>query len=104
MSHSTIQGLVGLFLFVSGLIALYAVSTPEPARVDDQVAINPQPRATSATPTRIVEVGPQVQQALTEAGRAEVLGAEAMSQIPPEVARVLIENGVVLTVPAGGNP
>jgi hypothetical protein len=104
MSHSTIQGLVGLFLFVSGLIALYAVSTPEPARNDDPPASNTQATATSATPTRIVEVGPQVQQALTEAGRAEVLGADAMSQIPPEVARVLIENGVVLTVPAGGNP
>jgi hypothetical protein len=104
MSHSTIQGLVGLFLFVSGLIALYAVSTPEPAIADDPVAISPQQTATPPTPTRIVEVGPQVQQALAEAGRAEVLGADALRQIPPEVARVLIENGVVLTVPPGGNP
>jgi hypothetical protein len=102
LSHSTIQGVVGLFLFLTGLIALYAVSSPGPS-VDDQVFGNPT-TLSPVTPATIEGIDPQVQQALTEAGRVELLGADEMSQIPPEVALVLIENGVVLTVPGGGNP
>jgi hypothetical protein len=98
LRQSTIHGLIGLFLFATGLIALYAVSS---SRADGNVPVTISP-VIPTSPAQIEGV-PEVQQALTDTGRAEVLGADAMSQIPPEVAKALIENGVVLTVPAGGS-
>jgi hypothetical protein len=99
LRQSTIHALIGLFLFATGLVALYAVSSSR-AGGNEPGTMSP---VIPTSPAQIEGVGPEVQQALTDTGRAEVLGADAMSQIPPEVAEALIENGVVLTVPAGGS-
>jgi hypothetical protein len=103
LSQATIHGLIGLVLFVTGLVALYAVSASG-SEANEPVTPSPVSSPNPTSPAPIEGVGPEVEQALTEAGRAAVLGPDALSQIPPQVAKALIENGVVLTVPPGGSP
>jgi hypothetical protein len=103
LSQSAIHTLLGFLLFVTGLIALFAVSSPPPSAATPQEPTTPPPSMVGDVDL-IEGIGPEVEQVFLEGGTAEVLGADAMSQIPPEVARILVENGVVLTIPDGGNP
>jgi hypothetical protein len=105
LSHSTINGLIGVFLFATGLVALHAVSSPAAPQSVPPATMSPvPPQMALEQPARIEGVGPAVEQVLFSSGQAVVLAADALSQIPPEVTRVLIEHGVVLTIPDAGQP
>jgi hypothetical protein len=99
LSRGTIHTFIGLCLFVTGLVALYAVLSPRP---DDPVPQGSAELMSLPTPDplgRVEGVGPAVEQVLTDSGQTEVLGADEMSQIPPNVARALIEHRAVLILP-----
>ena len=102
MSRSALHTLIGVFLFGTGLFALYGVLSPSPAAQPTQ-AIDDQTPPTVPVPVDQVEgLGLAVELVLSVAGRAGPLGPDELSQIPPEVTRVLIEKGVTLTIPLGG--
>lgn len=102
MSHSTVHTLIGLFLFATGLVALFAVSTPEPATPANAATSGASSTPASHVPDRMVEIEPAIEQVLLESGRAGTLSTDELSQVPPKVLRVLVENGEVLTLPVGG--
>lgn len=94
--------MIGLFLFATGLVALFAVSSPIPAQ---PIAPTTADAITLATPTQTnltAGIHAAVERVLLESGRAGALSADEMSQVPPHVLRVLVENGAALIVSDGG--
>ncbi|MGH8947696.1 MAG: hypothetical protein ACRDXF_02465 [Acidimicrobiia bacterium] len=97
MSRFSIEGITGSVLLLAGLVALRAATTPAMPESDSAI-----PAAVSEQVT-VDGVHPAVQRILASIGSAEVLTAEEMAQIPPTVARVLLDRGVVLALGPGGD-
>ena len=100
MSRSAVHTLIGLCLFTLGLVALYAASSP--GRAETIPAPIEAPVVTIGPVAPIDGVGPAVERVLAEAGRAGPPTPEESAQIPDHVMAVLVENGVALVVPTGG--
>lgn len=102
MSRLSPQGVTGLFVLLAGLAVVYVIAAtpeieplPEPVRVAPPVA-----QVTEVPPPAMEGVDPAVQRVLYASGRAEAFRADQLTELPPEVARVLVSYGVTLTVPA----
>lgn len=108
MSRVSPQTISGLFVLLAGLAVVYVVAV-QPG------AIEPASEATSTSlaDTRVLEVPPPnlegvdlaIQRVLYASGKAEAFRVDQISELPPEVARVLASYGVTLAVPetpAGG--
>jgi hypothetical protein len=102
LSQSTVHTLIGLFLFATGLVALFAVSSPAPAQPVTPTSRSPEAPVVPVTTDRIAALGPAVERVLMDSGRARGLTDSESSQVPPQVLLVLADNGVVLTIPEGG--
>ena len=102
MSQSTVHTLIGLFLFATGLVALFAVSSPSPAQPVTPTTRSPEAPAVMRDTDRIASIGPAVERALMESGRAGGLSTAESSQVPPQVIRILADNGVVLIIAERG--
>ena len=102
MSRLTPQGVTGLFVLVAGLAVVYMIAvTPESEPVTESVVVSPPgAELTEVPPPALEGVDPAVQRVLFASGRAEAFRADQLTQLPPEVARVLVSYGVTLTVPA----
>lgn len=107
MSRLTPQGVTGLFVLLAGLAVVYVIAvTPETAPVTEAVVVSSQgAQVTEVPPPALKGVDPAVQRVLFASGRAEAFRADQLTQLPPEVARVLVSYGVTLPVPEneGGN-
>jgi hypothetical protein len=102
LSQSTVHTLIGLFLFATGLVALFAVSSPAPPQPATPTTSSPDAPVVPVALDRIGAIGPAVEGVLMESGRAGGLSAAESSQVPPQVLRVLADKGVVLTIPERG--
>jgi hypothetical protein len=91
---------IGLFLFATGLVAVYAVSSPRPAAAVGEPLTDPA--VATRESDRIDGVGSAVEEVLSSYGKAGRLDADELSQIPPEVAQALVDNGVALVVVSRG--
>jgi hypothetical protein len=100
LSQSTVHTLIGLFLFATGLVALFAVSSL--AQPVTPTTRSPEAAVVPVTTDRIAALGPAVERVLVESGRAGGLTEAESSQVPPQVLRALADNGVVLTIPERG--
>ena len=107
MSRLTPQGVTGLFVLLAGLAVVYVIAvTPESEPVTEAVVVSSQgAQVTEVPPPALEGVDPAVQRVLFASGRAEAFRADQLTQLPPEVARVLVSYEVTLTVPEieGGN-
>jgi len=101
LSRLTPQGVTGLFVLVAGLAVVYVIAvTPEADPVTEPVVVSPVGAPVTEVPPPAVEgVDPAVQRVLYASGRAEAFRADQLTQLPPEVARVLVSHGVTLAVP-----
>lgn len=101
MSRLSLQTTSGLFVFLAGLAVVYAVAvapgsdTPVPRK-----SVAPAASVTIAvTPPGLEGVGPAVQRVLYASGKAQAVRAEDLSELAPEIARVLATYGATLAVP-----
>lgn len=88
---------IAVFVLVAGLVALFAVSIGF-----DQPWVEPVSTPAPVVEDRVATAGgldPSVQRVLHSTGFAQVLVPGETSQLPPEVARVLIASGKGLAVP-----
>jgi len=102
LSHLTMQSVSGAFVLIAGLAVVVAViagpddvaavAEPAPVSVPDTTALE-------VAPPSIEGVDPAVSRVLYAGGKAEVLGADQLSELPPAVARVLVQFGATLTIP-----
>ncbi|HSJ84439.1 MAG TPA: hypothetical protein VLA91_11545 [Acidimicrobiia bacterium] len=110
MSRFPFQVAAGLLVLIAGLAVVYTtVVAPE----HEQGPVV-QRVVSSSSPTQVVEmppptlegVDPVVQRVLFATGRAEAFTADELTQLPAEVARVLVFYGTTITVPieAGAEP
>jgi hypothetical protein len=92
----------GLFVLLAGLAVVYVIAvTPETGPVIETARVAPPvAQETEVPPPALEGVDPAVQRVLYASGRAEAFRADQLTQLPPEVARVLVSHGVTLTVPA----
>jgi hypothetical protein len=108
LSHLSLQSVSGAFALIAGVAVVIAMvagpgdveAVPEPtsASIPDNAIVE-------VVPPSIEGVDPAVQRVLYASGKAEVLRADQLSDLPPEVARVLVYFGATLaipTAPAGG--
>lgn len=104
MSRLSPQAISGLFVLFAGLAVVYAMASGP-----GDVEAAPEPTAVSFANTSVVEVSPPslegvdlaVQRVLYASGKAEALRVDELSELPPEVARILVYYGATLTVPTG---
>jgi hypothetical protein len=101
MGRDSFGVLTGLAVLVTGLVAVVMLIGP----TDDPV-VNPPPGITvvepeqdTATTADLPGVGPSVTRVLLWGGAAELADAWDLAQLPPSVAKVLIEYGSPLRVP-----
>lgn len=103
MSHLSLQTVSGLFVLIAGLAVVIAVASG-PGNLEVL------PEAPSITPdsgAAVVEVPPPglegvdlaVQRVLYASGKAEALRIDQLSELPPEVTRILVHYGATLTIP-----
>lgn len=107
MSRFPVQVAAGLLVLVAGLIVVYAVVAlePEPQPAAQQVVPPSSPtQVVEVPPPSLAGVDPAVQRVLYSTGRAEAFRADELTQLPPEVARILVFYRATITVPveAGG--
>jgi hypothetical protein len=89
----------GLFVFVAGLAVVYVFAVaPESKPVTEPVVSPLAAQVTEVRPPALEGVDPAVQRVLYASGRAEAFRADQLTQLPPEVARVLVSYGAILTV------
>jgi len=96
LSRPSIQGITGLVVFIAGILALHATTTAPGSGDFSNPPVVPEPAA-------IQGMDLSVQRALEKEGWARVLTAEELATIPAAVAQTLIEQGVALTPPLGGD-
>ena len=102
MSRLSPQVASGLFVLVAGLGVVHAMTNGSP---DVEAASKPPATAVPISqgaelaPPNLAGVDPVVQRVLFASGRAEAFPADALVDLPPEVARVLVAHGATLTVP-----
>jgi hypothetical protein len=91
----------GLLVLVAGLAVVYliAVAPVSEPMTESVVAARGAPEA-GAPPPALEGVDAAVQRVLYASGRAEALRADQLTQLPAEVARVLVSYEATLTVAA----
>jgi len=93
------QTITGLLVLIAGVFVVYA-ATPgpevEPVAGPAVVTVDAIP-APEAHPG-LGDVAPVVQRVLFASGKAETLGVDQLTELPPEVARVLIQYGATLAI------
>jgi hypothetical protein len=102
LSHLSLQSVSGAFALIAGVAVVIAMvagpgdveAVPEPtsASIPDNAIVE-------VVPPSIEGVDPAVQLVLHASGKAEVLRADQLSDLPPEVARVLVYYGATLAIP-----
>jgi hypothetical protein len=94
LSRLSPQGVTGLFVLVAGLAVVYAIAVAPDRGSATETVVSLRPQA------QVVEgVDAAVQRVLYSSGHAEAFRADELTQLPPEVARVLVFYGATLTVP-----
>ena len=96
------QSVSGAFVLIAGLAVVVAViaGPDDVAAVAEPAPVSvPNTAASEAPPPGIEGVDPAVSRVLYAGGKAEVLRADQLSELPLEVARVLVQFGVTLTIP-----
>ena len=99
MSRPTPQGVTGLLVLVAGLAVVYVIAVAPVSEPVTESVVAPR-GAPGAPPPALEGVDAAVQRVLYASGRAEAFRAEQLTQLPPEVARVLVSHGATLTVAA----
>ena len=101
MGRDSFGVLTGLAVLVTGLVAVVMLIGPtDAAVVDPPSSITVvEPEQVTATTADLPGVGPSVTRVLLWGGGAELADAGDLAQLPPSVARVLIEYGLPLRVP-----
>lgn len=101
MSRPSLQSVAGLFVLIAGLAVVYVMAlAPEQAPQTEPVAPpTPEAQVVETPPPTLEGVDPVVQRVLYSSGSAEAFRADQLTQLPPEVARVLVFYGATLTVP-----
>lgn len=107
MSRESLSVLAGLAVMVAGLVVFFGASVDSEPASESPIAVPveewapPAPTATATPPgtPEIPGVPVAVASVLMDAGGAEELGAEDLTDIDPAVARVLIAYGATLRVP-----
>jgi hypothetical protein len=101
LSRLSLQTTSGLFVLLAGLAVVYAVAvapgsdSPVPRKF-----VAPGASVTIAVPPPGLEgVGPAAQRVLYASGKARAVRVEDLSELAPEVARVLASYGATLAVP-----
>jgi hypothetical protein len=96
-----LQSVAGLFVLIAGLAVVYVMAlAPEQAPQTEPVAPPiPEAQVVETPPPTLEGVDPVVQRVLYSSGSAEAFRADQLTQLPPEVARVLVFYGATLTVP-----
>jgi hypothetical protein len=103
LSRFPLQVAAGLLVLIAGLAVVYTIvvapeseQRPVVARV---VSSPPQARVVEVPPPTLEDVDPVVQRVLYATGKAEAFSADELTELPPEVARVLVFYGATITVP-----
>jgi len=104
LSRLSPQAISGLLVLLAGLSVVYLVATGQ-----SEVPTSSAPEAVSLPATLVVEVQPPslegvdlaVQRVLYASGKAEALRVDELTELAPEVARVLVYYRATLTIPAG---
>lgn len=102
MSHVSLQSVSGAFALIAGLAVVVAVIAGP-----DDVPTVPEPAPVSVTDTAAREVAapsiegvdPAVERVLYAGGKAVMLRGDQLSELPAEVARVLVQFGATLAIP-----
>lgn len=108
MSRISPQTLSGLFVLLAGLAVVYVIAVgPGATEAPSEVTSTSLAGAPvlEVAPPNLEGVDPAIQRVLYASGKAEALRVDQISELPPEVARVLASFGVTLAVPetsAGG--
>ena len=105
MSRLSPQAISGMFVLLAGLVVVYAVAAgPSVPEAAPQTAPAPTaPPSVEFPPPRLEGIDLAVQRVLYASGKAQAVRAEDLSELPPEVARVLATFGVTLTIPESGS-
>ena len=97
MSRFSIQGVTGLVVFVAGIVAFHAATDMTSSPSD------PAMPARVSEPVTGESLNPSVRRVLEVHGSAQALTPEEMAQIPPAVARTLMEHGVGIVLDSDGS-
>ena len=97
MSRFSIQGVTGLVVFVAGIVAFHAATDMTSSPSDPAIP------ATVLSPVTGENLDPSVLRVLEAYGSAQAVTPEEMAQIPPTVARTLMEHGVALVLDSDGS-
>ena len=96
MSRFSIQGITGFVVFIAGIVAFHAATTPTSSASDS--AVPPVSELVAGE-----NMDPSVLRVLEAYGSAQAVTPEEMAQIPPTVARTLMEHGVALVLDSEGS-
>jgi hypothetical protein len=101
LSRPSLQSVAGLFVLIAGLAVVYVMALAPEEAANTEAVVSPQPGAqvVETPPPTLEGVDPAVQRVLYSSGSAEAFRADQLTQLPPEVARVLVFYGATLTVP-----
>jgi hypothetical protein len=91
-------------VLIAGLAVVYALAAG-PNTPDTAPQSAPAPSVAPAVeipPPRLEGIDLAVQRVLYASGKAQVLRVDELSELPPEVARVLATFGATLTIPESG--
>jgi len=93
----------GLLVLMAGLAVVYTIvvapETGPPPVAQQGVPSGLPTRAVEVPPPTLEGVDPAVQRVLYATGMAQAFTADELTQLPPEVARVLVSFGATITVP-----
>ena len=101
MSGLSSQALSGVFVLLAGAVVVLTVSfgpVDEPEALVPPIS-QPETHVLEVPPPSLAGIDPAVQRVLYASGKAEAMAADDMSQLPPEVARILAYYGATLTIP-----
>jgi len=102
LSRLSLQAVSGLFVLIAGLAVVVAmVSIPGDAEASPETtSVSPLASpAVEALPPSLEGVDLAVQRVLYASGKAEARRVDQLSELPPEVARVLVYFRATLTIP-----
>jgi hypothetical protein len=101
LSRLSPQAISGVFVLVAGAAVVYTlVAGPvdEPVPVPP-VTSRPEPQVVEVPLPTVEGIDDAVQRVLYASGKAEAMAVDQLSQLPPEVARILVYYGVTLAIP-----
>jgi hypothetical protein len=104
LSRLSPQAISGVFVLLAGLAVVYALAAgPSTPEAKPQTASAPTvPTAVEIPPPRLEGIDLAVQRVLYASGKAQAIRVDELSELPPEVARVLATFGATLTIPESG--